>query len=325
MLRRPHESQACRLLQRLLDRGGERGAVLEQAVPLGSCGLIVTGDLQAQAHGFGKVLLHAGEPRAPGGHLQLRRVQVEQRAEVFLAAGDDRRFGGVAAAHRVDRGLELRERTATEDLGAVDGHPGAAGGGDELVGAIERRLTCVGGLCALRGAGGELTRGLDVTGELRAQRQGGGRDRRPRPVAEVGGHRIFQRIARLRNRVELGTGARLHVCTHGAIVGDQLLEHRIGAAGERLVFGLHDAHGIERIACRARRQHLGAGEHRSHGRQPEAEPPGDAQQRGGCTARARRGRGRGRGQARSGSRVPFHLSACDISRGRNDAALSSVR
>ena len=319
---RPHEGQPRRLLQRLLHGGGECGAVLEQIVPGRSIDLIVAGDLQALPHGFGEVLPHEAEPGAPRGQLQLRCVQLQQRAEVFLAAGDDRGLRGIAAAHRVDRALEFRERTAPEDLGAVDGHARAAGGSDELVDPIERRLARVGGLGALRGARGEHARGLDVTRELRAQREGCLCDGWPGAVAEVGGHRVLECLTRLRDRIEVGTGARLHEGPDGTVVRDQLLEHRIGAAGESLVLVLHDAHGIEGVARRARRQHLGAREHRRHGRQPEAEPPGDAQKRGARAARAHRGRGQA--GARLGSRVAFHLSACDISRRGNDAALHSV-
>ena len=143
------------------------------ACQAGSALLVVARHLLAQAHALGEVLAHQRQPRAPGRDLQLRGIHVQQRREVLLAPRDDGGLGDVAA-HRVDGGLELGERAARVHLRAIDGNAGAAGGGDEQVHVVEGGLAILGHLRALRGARGQLARGLDVARQLRAQRHAGG-------------------------------------------------------------------------------------------------------------------------------------------------------
>ena len=139
-------------------------------------------------------------------------------------------------------------------------------------------------------------------------------------MREVSGHRRLERVPGAHDGAEVGAGAglRLHERADRAVVGDQLLEHGVRAARERLLLALHQPHRLERIARGARGQHLRADQHRGDRGEPEAQAPGDAEQR---RMRAPPGRRRGTGNRRGGRQFALHLSACDISRNQNDAAL----
>ena len=100
-------------------------------------------------------------------------------------------------------------------------------------------------------------------------------------VGEVGGHRRLERVPRAHDgtRVGAGAGLPLHEGADRAVIGDQFLEHGVRAARERLLLALHEPHRLERIARGARREDLRADQHRRDRGEPEAQAPGDAEQR----------------------------------------------
>ena len=279
VLRGLQQSLARGQLQLPLHADRERGAVLAQAVPERPALAVVALARAAQPGGFREVLSHQGEPSTARRGLEFRGVRVQHLSEFTLALGDNGR-GGQVAAHRVDGGVELRERALRHHLRAIDGEPRAAGGNDAPVDVVEGRLAPGVPLQALRSAGRELTRVGDVTGELLAQSGGGGRDRARRRAAEVLGDRRLERIAGERDGAELVVGAvRLHVLADCAIVGDELFQHGVGSVGERLVLGLHAANGLEGLARGARGERLAEQQHGRDRGEPEAEPPADPEAR----------------------------------------------
>ena len=205
-------------------------------------------------------------------------MRIEHRHEVTLAPRDD--CGGVdVAAHRVDGRLELGERAACHDLRAVDGQPRAAGGGDALVDAIERRLALLGPLRALCRAGGELLRKADVPRDLCAQRGGAGGKRRWRRAAEVALDRSLQGFAGAGDGTEVRGAGRLCVLADRAVVRDQLLEHCARAVGERLMLALHAARRLQGFAGRAGGELLAGHQHRGERGESQTQAPADPEAR----------------------------------------------
>ena len=187
--------QARRLLQLLLDRRDERGALFEQVVPRRDRWRVVARNLKPQAHRLGEVLAHQRQPRAAGRHLQLRGVQrpAAQRSPASRRA--------MTAAARLPRtalmaDCELGERAAREYLGTVDGHARTARGGNELVDAVEGRVARVDPLRALRSAFRQLSRRsrCDASAARAVPAVAGVTGGRGR-AGEVGGYRLLERIA----------------------------------------------------------------------------------------------------------------------------------
>ena len=173
-------------------------------------------------------------------------------------------------------------------------------------------------ICARCAAGRQLAHGLDVARQLRAQRHagGGGHSGGLRRVGKVGGH-----AASARPRLRWHRGRRRGGPLYEAPTARSrrpVSRARRRAARERLLLALHEPHRLERIARGARREDLRAGEHRRNRCEPEAQAPGDAEQR---RMRTPPGRRRGAGNRGGGRHFALHLSACDISRNQNDAVL----